>query len=161
MLKIFTCFSSKNQFILSKQNYFFNPLFKALNKRFNKHIIFNFCSITPPKGCGKETCSCAGASQESDLEKKLKSINYKILQCINLGHFQEGIELSDQYIAEVEQSFGKEHPFFCSAINNKAFILKVSYINFRHVENMKKLNSFMRRQAKHIKNCIQKKVKNT
>lgn len=86
--------------------------------------------MNPPTGCGKEKCGCASSSsssgQEFDKEKELKSLNYKIIQCINLGNFEEGIELSDQYINLVEQFFGKEHPFYCSAINNKAFILKVS-----------------------------------
>jgi hypothetical protein len=95
-------------------------------KRFLQLSSFKFCSLNPPKGCGKEKCGCAGSTQESDKEKELKSLNYKIIQCINLGNFEEGIELSDKYINVVEQLYGTEHPFYCSAINNKAFILKVS-----------------------------------
>jgi len=62
--------------------------------------------------------------QETEVEKELRSLNYKIIQCINLAHFEEAIELSEKYIREIDKHYGKDHPFYCSAINNKAFILK-------------------------------------
>jgi hypothetical protein len=111
--------------------------FSILNLRPAYHKRFT-SSIPPPSGCGKGTCGCktnstSGNTQSNNLQEddqtkileELKRINYKIIQCINLGHFQEAIDTSDKYISEVEKSFGKQHIFYCSAINNKAFILKV------------------------------------
>jgi len=109
-----------------KYSSFSKLYFNLKNKRFLQVASLKFCSLNPPKGCGKEKCGCAGSTQETDKEKELKSLNYKIIQCINLGNFEEGIELSEKYIQSVEQSYGTEHPFYCSAINNKAFILKVN-----------------------------------
>jgi tetratricopeptide (TPR) repeat protein len=76
--------------------------------------------------CGKSQCGCKGSTQpESDeIEKKMKSMNYKIIQCINLGKYDDALELSDDYIKQLKDNYGDEHPFYCSAVNNKAFILK-------------------------------------
>lgn len=124
MFKIFTSFLKRKQFINSTS--FSNFLHNFNHKPLLSIQSFDFCNLSPPKGCGKEKCGCAGTPPESDKEKQLKTLNYKIIQCINLGNFDEGIELSDKYISDVEQSYGTDHPFYCSAINNKAFILKVN-----------------------------------
>ena len=73
--------------------------------------------------CGKEHCGCH-PPQEDNIEKELKAKNYKIIECINLGKYDEALDLSDEFINMVKSNFGDEHPFYLSALNNKAFILK-------------------------------------
>ncbi len=46
------------------------------------------------------------------------------MDCLNTGKFEEALTLSDEFISLVKTNFGDEHPFYCSALNNKAFILK-------------------------------------
>ena len=123
MRKIFTVFMRKNQFF-SK---FSIGRSIIIQHKFIKKSLYCFSSSNDQKSCQNKNCGCSGPIQESDKEKEFKSLNYKILQCINLGHYEEGIELSDKYILEVENFYGKDHPFYCSAINNKAFILKVCH----------------------------------
>ncbi len=58
-------------------------------------------------GCNKESCGChGGEKQEDELEKKLKSINQRVIQCINLGQFDDALELSDEYISQIKTNFG-------------------------------------------------------
>lgn len=58
-------------------------------------------------GCNKESCGChGGEKQEDELEKKLKSINQRVIQCINLGLFDDALELSDEYISQIKTNFG-------------------------------------------------------
>lgn len=73
------------------------------------------------KHCHNESCGC---HPEDELEKTLKGINYQIVENINSGKFNEALELSEEFIDKIKTNFGEDHPFFCSAINNKAFILK-------------------------------------
>jgi len=59
-------------------------------------------------GCDKQSCGChSGEKQEDELEKKLKSINQRVIQCINLGQFDDALELSDEYISQIKTNFGK------------------------------------------------------
>jgi tetratricopeptide (TPR) repeat protein len=87
--------------------------------------------------CEKEQCGChsnsnsnsnsntSHSAEDPTLMQELKSKNYQIVECINLGKFKEAIELSDDYINKIKENFGDEHPFYCSAINNKAYVLKI------------------------------------
>jgi tetratricopeptide (TPR) repeat protein len=75
-------------------------------------------------GCANSDCGCHPPKKESDLEKSLKAKNYEIIQCINSGKFEDALNLSDDFISIVKSNYGDEHPFYCSALNNKAFILK-------------------------------------
>jgi tetratricopeptide (TPR) repeat protein len=75
-------------------------------------------------GCENSGCGCHPPKNESEIEKSLKAKNYEIIQCINSGKFEEALNLSDDFISVVKSNFGDEHPFYCSALNNKAFILK-------------------------------------
>ena len=75
-------------------------------------------------GCASD-CGCHSTKKEEDpIEKKLKGMNYKIIENINTGKFEEALEQSEEFISEVKSNYGDEHPFYCSALNNKAFILK-------------------------------------
>lgn len=73
--------------------------------------------------CGKSDCGCH-SPKEDELEKTLKAKNYQIIQCINNGKFDDALNLSEEFISIVKSNYGDEHPFYCSAVNNKAFILK-------------------------------------
>jgi len=58
-------------------------------------------------GCNNESYGChGGEKQEDQLEKKLKSINQRVIQCINLGQFDDALELSDEYISQIKTNFG-------------------------------------------------------
>ena len=79
------------------------------------------------KSCANHQCGCSSTPhthQEDPLERDLKSKNIKIIECINLGKFDEALELSEEFIDLITTNFGQQHPFYCSALNNKAFILK-------------------------------------
>jgi tetratricopeptide (TPR) repeat protein len=80
-------------------------------------------------GCGS-SCGCHSnkpnkeETKEDKIEKDLKGMNNKIIEFINLGKYDEALELSEDFINMIKTNFGDEHPFYCSALNNKAFILK-------------------------------------
>lgn len=81
------------------------------------------------KSCGNHQCGCSSTPhthqhQEDPLEKELRTKNYKVIECINQGKFDEALDLSEEFISLIVTNFGKQHPFYCSALNNKAFILK-------------------------------------
>lgn len=78
-------------------------------------------------GCSKGSCGCSSNSHENedDLKLKLKAMNYDIIQSIGNGQYEEGLEISDLYLEAIKGSYGEQHSFFQSALNNKAFILKM------------------------------------
>jgi len=102
-----------NRNILSKNLNISKYIFS--NTFWNKKSIFytnSFSLIKTTKmlfsGSNKESSSCHGGDkQEDELEKKLKSINLRIIQCINLGQFDDALELSDEYISQIKTNFGK------------------------------------------------------
>jgi hypothetical protein len=60
-------------------------------------------------GCGNDQCGCKGGTEKvesDDFEKKMKSINYKIIQCINLGKYDDALELSNDYIKQLKENYG-------------------------------------------------------
>ena len=73
-------------------------------KIYHKYIKFNF------SGCSNHACGCKGNNENNtekdEIEKKLKTTNYKIIQCINLGKFEYALELSNEYIKEIIQYYG-------------------------------------------------------
>ncbi len=95
-----------NKFSLTK--FYFSRILIKNNILNNKRFSF----IQAPKrlfsGCNKDGCGChSGEKQEDELEKKLKSINQRVIQCINLGQFNDALELSDEYISQIKTNFGK------------------------------------------------------
>lgn len=71
---------------------------------------FNFLKVQKRlfAGCEKEHCGCHGNAQpEDELEKKLKALNQRVIQCINLGNFNDALELSDEYISQIKSNFGR------------------------------------------------------
>ena len=105
--------------IIFKRNIFTIKNFSLTKFYFSKMLIKNnilnnktLSFIQVPKklfsGCDKESCGCHGENkQEDELEKKLKSINQRVIQCINLGQFEDALELSDEYISQIKSNFGK------------------------------------------------------
>lgn len=92
----------------SLTKFYFSRIIIKNNILNNKRISF----IQSPKrlfsGCDKGSCGChGGEKQEDELEKKLKSINQRVIQCINLGQFNDALELSDEYISQIKTNFGK------------------------------------------------------
>lgn len=136
MMKLFTCLfkkqlSTKHFPGLSPTLNYFTP-----NKPIVKHMkrFFSTNPEPPASGCGKGSCGCKSNPpilnenpkwKEDKETEEFKKMNYKIINCINLGQFQEALDLSEDFIEGLENVYGKEHPFYCSALNNKAFILKV------------------------------------
>lgn len=74
--------------------------------------------------CNKENCGCHSSTPEDSIEQDLRAKNYNIIECINAGKYDEALDLSDDFINTVKSNYGEDHPFYCSALNNKAFILK-------------------------------------
>jgi hypothetical protein len=58
-------------------------------------------------GCGSSNCS-SHKTEEDEIEKNLKSLNQRIIQCINLGQFDDALELSNEFINQVKSHFGKK-----------------------------------------------------
>jgi len=88
--------------------FYFSKIFRHYNL-LNTHKSLNFIQV--PKrlfsGFNKESLGChGGEKQEDELEKKLKSINQRVIQCINLGQFDDALELSDEYISQIKTNFG-------------------------------------------------------
>jgi tetratricopeptide (TPR) repeat protein len=139
-MKIFSKLLKTSKFSLSSNFVFFSlsnqsqSLFRIFNiyRQFSTNSsegnTQNDSSPKEPKSCGNHQCGCSSASHthqhEDPLEKELKLKNYKIIECINLGKFDDALELSEDFINLITTNFGKQHPFYCSALNNKAFILK-------------------------------------
>jgi tetratricopeptide (TPR) repeat protein len=98
------------------------------SKNFNSYKFFttanNNANANENNSCQKEHCGCHPNPKEDPLEKELKEKNYKIIEFINLGKFEEALDLSDDFISTIKTNFGDSHAFYCSALNNKAFILK-------------------------------------
>ena len=78
---------------------------KLSSKQIYKYIKFNF------SGCENHSCGCKSSnenkSEKDEIETKLKATNYKIIQCINLGKFEDALELSNEYIKEILLNYGK------------------------------------------------------
>lgn len=119
-------FQSSIKIISTSSRELFN--FTKLSKN-NKNSFFSFLKVNKVNfssegGCGS-SCGCHGEKKKEDpIEKKLKGMNYEIIECINQGKYEESLEKSNAFINEVKSNYGDEHPFYCSALNNKAFILK-------------------------------------
>lgn len=100
----------------------------STNSSENENNSHNDPSSKDEKSCGNHQCGCSSTphthQHEDPLEKELKLKNYKIIECINLGKFDDALELSEDFINLITTNFGQQHPFYCSALNNKAFILK-------------------------------------
>ena len=100
---IFTNFLPKNFTTFSK--------FYISNKLFNfsipKLLTINKTQKNYFSECDKSGCGCHGSAPEDELEKTLKSLNQRVMQCINLGNFSDALELSDEYISKVKTNFGK------------------------------------------------------
>jgi len=95
----------KSEFKLSK---IINNMFSNLSlKHFSSSTTSN--SDCPPKfekDCGKESCGCKSTQPEEDtLERHFRSLNYKIIQCINLGSFQDALDLSEDYIEQLKTNY--------------------------------------------------------
>lgn len=87
--------------------FYFSNLFMKNNNLFQKKLSFNQIPKRLFSGCEKESCGChGGEKKEDELEKKLKSINQRVIQCINLGQFDDALELSDEYISQIKTNFG-------------------------------------------------------
>jgi hypothetical protein len=80
----------------------------------NNNKILNYITSKSFAGCGNE-CGCHSNNKTNnnnnindtdDKEKELKSLNYKIIQCINLGKYDDAIELSDEYIEKLKEHYG-------------------------------------------------------
>jgi tetratricopeptide (TPR) repeat protein len=99
----------------------FQPKFNFIKSKFS--TFSNNSNSNEASSCSKQNCGCHSTPQD-DLERDLKSKNYKIIECINLGKYDEALDLSDDFINTIKTNFGDDHPFYCSALNNKAFILK-------------------------------------
>jgi len=97
--------TTKN-FNISK--FYFSKIIIKNNFLTTKNLSFIQVSKNLFSGCAKESCGCqSGEKQEDELEKKLKSINQRVMQCINLGQFDDAMELSDEYISQIKTNFGK------------------------------------------------------
>lgn len=61
-------------------------------------------------GCADHACGCSSKKEnnsvEEDIEKKMKAMNYKIIQCINMAKYEDALDLSDDYISEVKSYYG-------------------------------------------------------
>jgi hypothetical protein len=81
---------------------------KSLKGFIFKKISFNFLGVKYFTDCGKSQCGCKGSAPEPDeTEKKMKTLNYKIIQCINLGKFDDALELSNDYIGQLKENYSK------------------------------------------------------
>jgi hypothetical protein len=79
-------------------------------KSLNKIILKKISLLSTPKkfftDCGKSQCGCKGAAEPDEFEKKMKSLNYKIIQCINLGKYENALDLSNDYIKQLKDNYG-------------------------------------------------------
>jgi tetratricopeptide (TPR) repeat protein len=106
------------------QNFLKNKVF--LNNFIQKKRILpffakNFHQHKHGDGCG---CSHEVDPKQVELESKLKTMNSNIIQAINAGKLDTALDLSDEFLKEIKDNLGEDHPFYCHATNNKAFILK-------------------------------------
>lgn len=99
---IFTNFLPKNLTTFSK----FYISNKLLNLSIPKFLTINNTQKKFFSECDKSGCGCHGSAPEDELEKTLKSLNQRVMQCINLGNFSDALELSDEYISKVKTNFG-------------------------------------------------------
>jgi hypothetical protein len=98
--------ATTNNFNISK--FYFSKILTKNNFLAMKNLSLIQVSKNLFSGCEKESCGCkSGEKQEDELEKKLKSINQRVMQCINLGQFDDALELSDEYISQIKTNFGK------------------------------------------------------
>lgn len=73
---------------------------------FSKNNLINF-QYKNFSGCGSSNCS-SNKTEEDEIEKNLKSLNQRVIQCINLGQFDDAMDLSEEYITQVKSHFGKK-----------------------------------------------------
>lgn len=100
----------------STKNYISNKPFNfnffssiKFSKFSNKNSLINF----PKKnfsGCGSSNCSSNNNncdSNKDEIEKNLQALNQRLIQCINLGEFDDALDLSEEYQSQVKSHFGK------------------------------------------------------
>lgn len=99
--KILNIINLKN---LIKQTYSSN---KAIYYKIQKYS-FSGCNT----GCGchsnnSNNNTSENEKYEEEMEKKFKSMNYKIIQCINTGKYDDGLELSEDFIKKIKEYYSK------------------------------------------------------
>jgi len=74
-------------------------------------------------------CGCSGIDYNSDAKKnemKLKAMNYDFMMNLEEGNYENASEIIENYIKEIEKAYGAKHKFYLSALNNKAYVMKLS-----------------------------------
>jgi len=92
-------------FILNFKNKHMNKISRICINNFSTTCSTSECPPKFVKDCGKESCGCKNQQEEDSLEKHFKSLNYKIIQCINLGNFQDALDLSEDYIEQLKTNY--------------------------------------------------------
>jgi hypothetical protein len=132
-IKPFSIFiNSKSNLInnMNKSNFknFNNKLFTLSN---NNNNLFNLqnknFSGCGNGGCGSSNCS-SHKPEEDEIEKNLKSLNQRVIQCINLGQFDDALELSDEFINQVKSHFGKKIFLFIYNLLNLFYFIRFNLI---------------------------------